>query len=264
MRKFTKKTPLFISSVVMVCAFGLIYSCSKNERSNEASPIHNQEKVLYERPVKDQTTLDTSKFIKLDSRLKTTSLINYENDLLSDLKANSSWEEYLSREKYVLDKEHIKKSTIDGTSILLLSIPFEKNEQSGFLNVYKLENRYFWTVTTIKSLPNGYIKYSITSKNGKPIMQLQLDRSNKIYNFTAAKNDDLDHDYSLLKGSDVSTLSVTPEEAAPTNCFAKDVSYYNCLTCIIVTHCGQDLACTVACGAFIEVCLGISVLACLP
>lgn len=46
------------------------------------------------------------------------------------------------------------------------------------------------------------------------------------------------------------------------DCF-KGHTYYLCLQCVVIEHCGSELACALACGAFPEVCLGIAVLACL-
>jgi hypothetical protein len=81
----------------------------------------------------------------------------------------------------------------------------------------------------------------------------------KVSDFSAAASSNL-----LLEnpyfGTEVGYLKAVESGGS---CF-KDKSYYECLTCIIITHCGSDLACTIACGVFPEVCLGISALACLP
>lgn len=247
-----------LSIYVILCLLisGTIYSCAKKEAKDDPTN-KNYEKLLYEKPKASKTVngQETTNVINLEGRVTKTVQIRYDNDILKSLRGDRDWISFLATSGYQIDSVNIKKTTIENTRIILLSIPFTSKEKGGFLNVYYLNDKYFWTKVFIQNLSEGVKKYSFVTADDKSLMQLDLSGDMRISNFSAANSSDL-----LIKNpyfkTEVGYL------AAP-SCF-KDKSYYECLKCIIITHCGSDLACTIACGAFPEVCLGVAALACLP
>ncbi|MFD0940809.1 hypothetical protein [Pedobacter boryungensis] len=249
-----KKLSIYV--LLCIAISGTIYSCAKKESQDDPSN-KNYEKLLYEKPKASKTvnSQETTNVINLEGRVTKTVQIRYENDILNKLRNDKEWNSFINNNGYQIDSVNIKKTTIENTRIILLSIPFTSKGKSGFLNVYNLNDKYFWTKVFTENLSGGAKKYSFVTADDKSLMQLNLSEDMRISNFSAAFTSNLLIQNPYFK-SEVGYL------AAP-SCF-KDKSYYECLTCIIIQHCGSDLACTIACGAFPEVCLGVAVLACLP
>jgi len=247
-----------LSIYVLLCLLisGTIYSCAKKEAKDDPTN-KNYEKLLYEKPKASETvtTEKSPNVINLEGRVNKTVQIDYENDILNELRNDRKWISLINENNYVVDSINIKKTTIEGTRIILLSIPFTSKNKSGFLNVYKLNDKYFWTKLFIENLSDDIKKYSIFSADDTLLMQLDMNKDMKASNFSAPRSNNVLLQNPYFK-TEVGYL------AAP-SCF-KDKSYYECLQCILIQHCGSDLACTVSCTAFWEVCLGVAVLACLP
>lgn len=247
-----------LSIYVILCLLisGTIYSCAKKEAKDDPTN-KNYEKLLYEKP-KVSNTVNGEKdpnVINLQERVKKTVQISYENDIFTELRNDKGWIAFIKKNDYKIDLINIKKTTIESTRIILLSIPFTAKEKSGFLNVYNLNNKYFWTKVFIENLPEGAIKFSILTADDKSLMELNLNKDMRVINFSAPKSNNL-----LLQNPSFKTE--VGYLAAP-SCF-KDKSYYECLECVILQHCGGSLACTIACTAYWEACLGIAAVACLP
>lgn len=248
-------TTLFIGIIVI----GSISSCNKKEKNEELD--RNAEKLVYQK-TPSETKPNSKTTIDLQNKITKTVQINYENDGLVPLRTDKKWENLLRKNGVVLDKGNIKKTSIERTKIQLVTIPFKSDQEQGFFNVYLLNGQCFWTKVLTKNLPNGAKTYTISADNGENLMKLDLDQKFVVSNFSAPKNNKV-----LAQKPEFSTelLRLAVAEEAEKECYkVKGATFWDCLTCVLIKHCGNDLACVIACTVAPEICLGVSILACLP
>jgi hypothetical protein len=247
---------LLLKSFIGIIVIGVISSCKEKERNDELN--RNSEKLIYQKSANEKET-NLKGAIDLQDQITKTVQIRYENDLLVGLRNQKNWTELLDNNKAVLDKENITKTSIAQTAITLLTIPFKSTQEQGFFNVYQLNGKYFWTKVVVTELPNHAKSYTIVSADGERLMKLDLDRNFKASNFTAAQSNKV-----LAKNPEFSTALYRLAEAEKECYKIKGATYWDCLTCVLIKHCGNDLACVIACTIAPEVCLGVAILACLP
>lgn len=245
-----------------------IYAC-QHDKYLEPNVSNNKEIILYQRMEKSnsKTKLQSSEG-KLDEKVYRISQLSYNSDELYELRKNEVWNDYLKKNKISLDNELVKKSLIDGTTIILYNIPFQYNDIAGFVNLYFDNHKFVWTKTVINKLQSGMTKYTTTSKSGKLLYELDMNESMQIKEYNFQKNEEITEEFASLKkmkkSSSFSIQTMGSESGGDIDpkfeCYRK--GYYDCMQCLIIKKCGSDWVCAVACGAFIEVCLGIAVLAC--
>ena len=239
-----------------IIAIGVISSCKEKERNDELN--RNSEKLIYQRSANEKET-NLKGAIDLQDQITKTVQIRYENDQLAGLRNQKSWVELLGQNKVILDKVNITKTSIAQTEIIMLTIPFKSVQEQGFFNVYQLNGKYFWTKVLVNNLPNQAKTYTIVSADGERLMKLDLDKNFKASNFMAPQSNKV-----LAKNPEFSTALYRLAEAEKECYKIKGSTYWDCLTCVLIKHCGNDLACVIACTIAPEVCLGIAILACLP
>lgn len=254
-----KKILIYLSAVILLSVG--IWSCSRKD-TDEAID-RNSETVIFKNPpaVKSEAQKSTStskgKSLNLQERITQVSIIKFENDILDEIRDSKDWEDLSNN--FSIDKLNIKKTLIVNSQTVLITIPFKSNGESGYFNIYKTGSNIRYTKMSILSKGDGKNNYKITLADNSQLLNIDIDKDMRIYDYAP-----------IVKPSTLSKLMVeaepAPEPGGGPNCFKNvdsPAAYLNCIKCLIADHCGQDGACFIACALFIEVCLGISALACL-
>ncbi|TCC96282.1 hypothetical protein [Pedobacter hiemivivus] len=249
-----------LNPVYFLFLFALVlYSCAKLDSTEEEAK--NSETLIYENKKSDIKNPSVVTRPKLDSKLEKTYLINYQNDELLHLRTDTEWVKYLRQQKLTVNESDVKKSIIKNTTAIMYSISYTSISDNGVLNVYSTSSGHFWTKVSITKTNGNLDKYTITAKNGDLIIQLNLNPATmEISNISSPKSASVVQDFKTL-GLSSDDTSINRSEGD--NCYTRHLDYIECLQCLIVKNCGEDVACVIACTVAPSVCLGVAVLACM-
>ncbi|MEE1946388.1 hypothetical protein VRU48_14785 [Pedobacter sp. KR3-3] len=243
-------------------------------------PERNTEKLIYKKNNDNSEAIKNPNSINIQDRILSTYLINYQNDYLRTLRSNDKWNKYIEDNHFVIDEKNVKKTNVVDSKIVMITIPYASKMENGFLNVYQNNHVYIWTKVEINQVTNNVKHYNFTNSRNELIMRFDLDNKFNLSKFEVSIDKNV-----MQKSPDFQSFNTESFKANKTalidpgdgdgggggggggggeDCFKKGISYYKCLECIIIKHCGSDLVCTIACTIAPEVCLGVAVLACLP
>lgn len=235
----------------------------------DAISDRNAEKLIYKRIDDNSKATKNPNSIDIQERILSTYLISYQNDYLEMLRSYDKWNQYVEKNNFVLDENNVKKTTIVDSKIIMITIPYTSGAERGFLNVYQNNRAFIWTKIIVNQVTNNVQHYNFTNSENELIMQFDLDNKFNLSKFEVSSDENVmqkSTGFQLFSAEANNTSLVVPGGGGESgeDCFKKGISYYKCLECIIIKHCGSDLVCTIACTVAPEVCLGVSILACLP
>jgi len=257
-QKQTVMKKIFIRLSALIALSMVMLTCSRNDADQDTE--RNNEVVVYKKPPstasQKSTSATTEKTLNLRELLKEVSIIRYENDILDDVRDQREWIA-LSRD-FSIDKRNIKKSTIEGSEMVVISIPFKSKIDSGFFNLYKTGTKIRYSKMSVLKRSNGRTNYNVTMPDKGQILDMDLDKDMKIYDNSPNIN------VSSNKKAGSTVITADPPPPPKLDCFKPGLGYFNCIKCLIQDHCGQDGVCFLACLAFPEACVAIAMVACLP